>query len=126
MGDLEHEHRRHHEARPPRIPHRTLRPAAFALRDLPSQASVAQRIQQLRVLAPTQHEAQVVSQQQPEPESTGKPLIEDMDHFSSPTGCQFHKPFAFFITFLRRHGGRGWSTSAGRPAGAGLAGRAVR
>src|SRR5207253_3448876 len=90
----EHQHGRNYPASTPCIPHHALRPAAFALRDLPSQASVAQRIQQLIVLAPTQHEAQVVRKPQPEPESTGKPLIEDMDHFSSPTGCQFHKQFA--------------------------------
>jgi len=42
-----------------------------------------------------------------------------MDHSSSPTGCQFHKQFAFFIAF---EGGMG--AAVGPPALGGQQGRA--
>ncbi|TMD45628.1 MAG: hypothetical protein E6I90_06990 [Chloroflexi bacterium] len=42
------------------------------------------RIQQLGVLAPAQHEAQVKGQQQAQPEGTGEALVEDMHDHAPP------------------------------------------
>ncbi len=86
VGHRKHEDGGDHPASTSRIPHPALRPAAFALRNLPGEASVACRIQQLIVLAPAQHEAQGVGKPQPQPERAGKPLIENMDHRAAPGG----------------------------------------
>jgi hypothetical protein len=76
MTDGQHQHRGLDPLGPSTIPHRALRPAAFA------DAAIFQalrllrfRIQQLLVAAPAQHEAQGEGQQQTQPQAPRKALV---------------------------------------------------
>src|ERR1700751_3447800 len=81
------------------VPNRALLPAALAPRDFPGGPPLALRIQQVVLLFPALHEAQVERQQQAQPETAGKALVKDVQYFASPLARQLQQEFALFITF---------------------------
>src|SRR3989440_9587339 len=69
--------------------------------DVPGFAFVALRIEQLIVLAPAQHKAQVQGHEQAQPEGTRKALVKDMHHPSSPLRCTGEQQLGLFIALER-------------------------